>query len=33
MECLAAYEKAADQIRKITNRQYTNWLKKILASC
>jgi len=33
MECLAAYKKAAAQIRKVTNRQYTNWLKKCLASC
>ena len=32
-ECLAAYKKAARKIRKVSNRQYTNWLKKILASC
>jgi hypothetical protein len=31
--CLAAYRKAARKVRKISNRQYTNWLNKILASC
>jgi hypothetical protein len=31
--CAKAYRKAARKIRKITNRQYTNWLKKMLASC
>jgi hypothetical protein len=31
--CAEAYKKAAKKIRKITNRQYTNWLKKMLASC
>jgi len=28
--CEKAYKKAARKIRKITNRQYTNWLKKML---
>lgn len=31
--CAEAYKKAAKQIEKITNRQYTNWLKKMLDSC
>lgn len=31
--CAEAYKKAAKQIRKITNRQYTAWLKKMLDSC
>jgi hypothetical protein len=31
--CKEAYKKAAKKIRKITNRQYTNWIKKIIASC
>lgn len=31
--CKEAYKKAAKKIRKITNRQYTNWLKKIIANC
>jgi hypothetical protein len=31
--CAEAYKKAAEQIEKITNRQYTNWLNKMLASC
>ena len=31
--CLAAYKKAARKVRQIKNRQYTNWLNKILASC
>lgn len=31
--CAAAYKKAARQIRKITNRQYNAWLKKMIASC
>jgi len=31
--CAKAYKKAAKKIRKITNRQYTNWLNKMLASC
>jgi hypothetical protein len=31
--CLKAYKKAARQIKKITNRQYTNWLNKMMASC
>lgn len=31
--CAAAYKKAAKQIRKITNRQYNAWLKKMIASC
>jgi hypothetical protein len=31
--CAKAYKKAARQIRKVTNRQYTNWLNKMLASC
>lgn len=29
--CKEAYKKAAKKIRKITNRQYTNWIKKIAA--
>ncbi len=28
--CEEAYKKAADKIKKITNRQYTEWLKKML---
>ncbi len=31
--CAEAYKKAADKINKITNRQYTNWLNKMLESC
>ena len=31
--CQEAYKKAARKVRKITNRQYTAWLKKMLASC
>jgi Domain of unknown function (DUF4150) len=31
--CAKAYKAAAKKINKITNRQYTAWLKKILASC
>jgi len=31
--CAEAYKKAAEQIGKITNRQYTNWIDKMLASC
>ena len=29
--CAKAYKKAADAIGKITNRQYTNWIDKVLA--
>jgi hypothetical protein len=29
--CAKAYKKAAKQIKKITNRQYTNWIDKLLA--
>jgi len=32
-ECLAAYKKAAAQVRKITNKQYDSWLNKIKGSC
>jgi hypothetical protein len=32
-DCVAAYKKAAAKVRKITNRQYTSWLKKIMADC
>ena len=31
--CAEAYKKAAKQIEKITNRQYSNWLNKMMASC
>jgi uncharacterized Zn-binding protein involved in type VI secretion len=31
--CAEAYKKAAKEIKKITNRQYTGWLKKMLDSC
>ena len=31
--CAEAYKKAANKIKKITNRQYTKWLKKMLKSC
>lgn len=31
--CAQAYKKAARQIRKITNRQYNAWLRKMIASC
>jgi len=31
--CAKAYRAAARKLRKITNRQYTNWLKKMMASC
>ncbi|WP_206176984.1 DUF4150 domain-containing protein [Variovorax sp. RKNM96] len=31
--CKEAYKKAARKVRKITNRQYTNWIKKIIADC
>jgi uncharacterized Zn-binding protein involved in type VI secretion len=31
--CEQAYKKAARKINKITNRQYTNWIKKIIAEC
>lgn len=32
-DCVAAYKKAAAKVRKITNRQYTAWLKKAMAEC
>jgi len=31
--CAEAYKKAADKIKEITNRDYTNWLKSKLKSC
>ena len=31
--CLAAYKKAANKIKKITNKQYDDWLEEMLASC
>lgn len=31
--CKEAYDKAAKKIRKITNRQYKSWIKKIIADC
>ena len=31
--CVKAYKKAARKIRKITNRQYENWIDKIIADC
>ncbi|HEX3696358.1 MAG TPA: DUF4150 domain-containing protein [Polyangia bacterium] len=31
--CVEAYKAAAKKIRKIKNRQYNAWLKKMLASC
>jgi hypothetical protein len=31
--CAKAYKKAAAKIEKITNKQYDNWLNKMLASC
>ena len=32
-ECVKAYKEAAKKVRKITKRQYTAWLKKMLAEC
>jgi Domain of unknown function (DUF4150) len=32
-ECEAAYKKAAEQIRKITNEDYENWIDKIIEGC
>jgi hypothetical protein len=31
--CAKAYKKAADKIKKITNKQYDDWLEEMLASC
>jgi len=31
--CVAAYKRAAAEIRKITNKQYNAWIDKMLASC
>jgi hypothetical protein len=31
--CAEAYKKAANKIKKITNKQYDNWLEEMLASC
>jgi len=31
--CAEAYEKAAEEIGKITNKQYDSWLEKMLDSC
>jgi hypothetical protein len=31
--CVEAYKKAAKKVRKITNRQYSSWLKKMVESC
>ena len=32
-DCVKAYKEAAKKVRKVTNRQYTAWLKKMLAEC
>jgi hypothetical protein len=32
-ECEAAYKKAAEQIRKITNEDYEKWIKDIIKGC